>query len=124
MAYPTNAQIDEAVPVAGTPNRAKTNAALKAIVGAASYTPEDGTVPTRSVANENFSGGRMKTAMGTDPDDCVNLQQLKLEAVRRVSPAPLTATSPGERGTTAIDDEYFYLCVEANTWRRISMTEW
>ena len=90
MAYPTNAQIDEAVPVAGTPNRAKTNAALKAIVGAASYTPEDGTVPTRSVANENFSGGRLKAAAASDPDDCVVLAQL--QALQASAQADSSAT--------------------------------
>lgn len=78
MAYPTDQQIDEAVPVAGTPSRALTNAALKAITANATLIPNDGTVPLRSIENENFSGGRIKAATGTDPDDCVNLLQMQL----------------------------------------------
>lgn len=77
MAYPTPAEIDAAVPMDGTPSRALTNAVIKGIVGTASFIPEDGTVALRSVENENFTGGRMKANMGTDPDDCVNLVQLQ-----------------------------------------------
>lgn len=111
MAYPTPAQIDAAVPVAGTPSRALTNAALKSIVSAASYLPADGSVPTRSVANADFSGGRLKATPATDPDDCVTKVQLdnyevkaattttfggvKLgaAAVQTVTPAAPTATA-------------------------------
>lgn len=84
MAYPTPAQIDAAVPVDGKPSRALTNTALKNIVGAASYLPTDGSVPTRSVANADFSGGRLKATPATDPDDCVTkvqLDQLKWGAI-------------------------------------------
>lgn len=82
--YPTPAQIDAAVPVDGKPSRALTNTALKNIVGAASYLPTDGSVPTRSVANADFSGGRLKAAPATDPDDCVTkvqFDQLKWGAI-------------------------------------------
>lgn len=78
MAYPTDQQIDDAVPVAGTPSRALTNAALKAITANATFLPNEGTVPLRSIENENFSGGRIKATMGTDPDDCVTLLQMQL----------------------------------------------
>lgn len=42
-----------------------------------SYLPTDGSIPTRSVENENFSGGRLKATPATDPDDCVTLVQLE-----------------------------------------------
>lgn len=104
MAYPTPAQIDAAVPVDGTPSRSLTNAALKNIVGAASYLPADGSVPTRSVANADFSGGRLKATPATDPDDCVTkvqLDQLKWGAIPD-QPAVVAAGATQAAARTAI----------------------
>lgn len=40
MSLPSDSDIDDAVPVNGTPGRAKTNAVLKDIVGAVSQMPD------------------------------------------------------------------------------------
>ena len=64
----------------------------EAIVGVEpSYTPEAGTVPIRSEANENFTGGRLKAAPATDPDDCVIKAQIDLLEARI---AALEAATP------------------------------
>lgn len=104
MPLPTPAQIDAAVPVDGTPSRALVNAVLKEVLAAMSYLPGDGTIPTRSVENENFSGGRMKTAVGTDPDDCVNLQQLtfSIPTFSTLAGVPAALTSAQAAGTASI----------------------
>lgn len=47
-----------------------------------SYTPTSGSIPVRSEANENFTGGRLKASMATDPDDCVIKIQLDLLEAR------------------------------------------
>ncbi len=48
----------------------------------ASYLPTDGSIPTRSVENENFTGGRLKATPGTDPDDCITKVQFDLLVAR------------------------------------------
>ena len=64
----------------------------EAIVGAEpSYLPEEGTIPIRSVANENFTGGRLKATQATDPDDCVIKIQLDMLEARV---AALEAAAP------------------------------
>jgi hypothetical protein len=35
---------------------------------------------------------------------------------------PLESNSPGTEGQRALDDNYFYLCVGTDTWRRIPLT--
>lgn len=50
MAYPTPADIDAAVPVDGTPSRALTNAALKAIVGTVATAADYGSVKLGAAA--------------------------------------------------------------------------
>lgn len=78
----THADIDAAIPVNGEPSRAKTNQLLKDMsnsIGAThaiDYMPTAGTLPVRSEATGDFTGGRIKAAPGTDPDDVVILAQL------------------------------------------------
>lgn len=69
MAYPTNTEIDAAVPVAGTPDRARTNAVLRALAAAlpsgnsrqiVAFEPETGEmVPALFTADQwsEFPGG-------------------------------------------------------------------
>lgn len=37
---------------------------------------------------------------------------------------PSTATAVGVLGQIAVDTNYVYICVAANTWRRIAVTAW
>lgn len=41
----------------------------------------------------------------------------------KVSP-PATPTSAGTLGQCSEDDDYFYIVVAANTWRRVPLAEW
>lgn len=104
MAIPTPDQIDEAVPVDGIPSRALVNAVLKEVLAAMSYLPDDGTIPTRSVENDNFTGGRLKTTTATDPDDCVNLIQMQtsIPTFPTLSGVPAALTSAQAAGTPSI----------------------
>jgi len=36
----------------------------------------------------------------------------------------LAATSPGEAGRICWDDQYVYVCVASNTWKRAALTSW
>lgn len=38
--------------------------------------------------------------------------------------APATSISAGTAGAVAYDDNYFYLCVATNVWRRTPITDW
>jgi hypothetical protein len=37
---------------------------------------------------------------------------------------PLAATSPGETGRICWDDQYVYVCVASNTWKRAAIASW
>lgn len=74
MAYPTNAQIDAAVPVDGTPSRALTNAVLRALAaGPAASNITDASAVGRSVltatdadaARSAIGAGTSSLAIGT-----------------------------------------------------------
>ncbi len=36
-------------------------------------------------------------------------------------PAPATATSTGTPGMVAYDSSFFYICIAANTWKRVAI---
>lgn len=38
--------------------------------------------------------------------------------------APASSSSSGTAGQIAYDDEYFYVCIAANTWRRTPINDW
>ena len=37
---------------------------------------------------------------------------------------PASATSAGKKGDNAFDNDYFYVCVATNTWKRVALTSW
>jgi hypothetical protein len=41
-----------------------------------------------------------------------------------VARPPATATSSGSPGQVAWDASYLYVCVAANTWRRVAIASW
>lgn len=40
------------------------------------------------------------------------------------SAVPATASSTGRKGAVAFDENYFYVCVATNTWKRTSLATW
>ncbi len=41
-----------------------------------------------------------------------------------VTTPPATAASPGTAGQTALDNDYFYVCISADTWKRSPLATW
>lgn len=39
-------------------------------------------------------------------------------------PAPASATASGEAGQWAYDADFLYVCVAANTWKRVAIATW
>lgn len=37
---------------------------------------------------------------------------------------PSSSTSPGTEGQLAFDDQYFYICIQNNVWKRFSLSSW
>lgn len=109
MTYPTLAEIDAAVPIAGTPDRGRTNAVLRALASALpepAVFPEENTVPVRTTANGPYTAGGLKATAAMDPEDCV----IYAQAVRTVSAAPTA--------------DFMYFCIALNTWVRSATTSW
>ena len=38
--------------------------------------------------------------------------------------APSSASDTGEAGTLAFDDDYIYVCVSTDTWKRVGISTW
>lgn len=49
---------------------------------------------------------------------------LNLSTYIKFSQAPSTPTSPGVSGQVAYQNNYLYICVSNNNWRRIRMGTW
>lgn len=45
-------------------------------------------------------------------------------SVRRRTQVPESSTAAGTVGDVAQDGEWLYICVEANTWRRVALEAW
>ena len=37
---------------------------------------------------------------------------------------PASSTSPGQKGDIAIDENYIYVCVAENLWKRVPLETW
>ena len=47
------------------------------------------------------------------------------DAIRlRASQTPANASATGEPGTICWDANYLYICVNANTWKRVALSDW
>ncbi len=55
----------------------------------------------------------------------VNTENPHQVLVRQTLASPPTApNSPGQKGDIAIDENYLYVCIAKNTWKRIELTAW
>lgn len=55
--------------------------------------------------------------------DGTNFNGLDSRYLKVVS-VPVSATASGIAGQVAYDASYFYICVAANTWRRVAISSW
>lgn len=44
--------------------------------------------------------------------------------IANIPHVPSSITSPGEPGEQAWDQNYFYICIAANRWRRVKLSDW
>lgn len=52
-----------------------------------------------------------------------NLGNLAFRDVATVQ-VPASATSAGIQGQIAEDDNFFYVCIATNTWKRVAISTW
>lgn len=52
----------------------------------------------------------------------LDLGDLTLDA--SIVAVPATSSSAGSIGQLASDSDYFYVCVDTNTWKRVSLSSW
>lgn len=45
-----------------------------------------------------------------------------LSALPRVAPVPASATAAGTAGSIAIGSDYLYICIGANSWKRVALS--
>ena len=72
----------------------------------------------------NFNGGDFDTAESDNYDNSeyiLNENEIDYPSIVTV---PVTATSPGESGQIAYDNDYVYICIAPNTWKRSSLSSW
>jgi hypothetical protein len=65
--------------------------------------------------------------LGSDSDSANATKNFTVKSLRDymiTSVVPATATSTGISGTVAYDASYMYICVAANTWKRVAIAAW
>ncbi len=40
------------------------------------------------------------------------------------NPAPATSTSAGVKGQIAIDNDFLYICIDDDLWKRVAVSAW
>lgn len=105
---------------------------------AASYTflggaadSEAGAVLDGGGANADYTGEAQIYGGSASSDYSLTLSSLALtgqyedlENAPDTTPVPSTATSVGQKGQMAFDNNYLYVCVANNIWRRASLNSW
>lgn len=67
------------------------------------------------------SGGRLGIGT-TAPTEKLDIDS---DAIRlRAAQTPANASATGEPGTICWDANYLYICVNANTWKRVALSSW
>ena len=79
-----------------------------------------GQVVFQRVTNQNASGQTPQTDLIWRPDG----KFLFTKNPRLYGAAPTAANSPGEQWEIAVDENYFYVCVSDNTWKRVAISSW
>lgn len=90
---------------------------------------------TTTSTNFTFDGTSVKEAgynivtqidVGTAPNQIPLNQYLGSLAYKgnAMVPVPATATSTGDVGDIAEDDNFFYVCIAQNTWKRVAIAAW
>tara|TARA_R110001592_G_scaffold332687_1_gene616194 strand:+ start:864 stop:1115 length:252 start_codon:yes stop_codon:yes gene_type:complete len=65
--------------------------------------------------------------LGSDSDAANATKNFTVKSLRDymiTSVVPAAATSTGISGTIAYDASYMYICVAANTWKRVAIAAW
>ena len=105
---------------------------LRLIPGARlAFTTNSSSVTSFSMGGQNVSGGDLILSVGNSlaspivrfkPDGNVHLHgnTLRLESSR----TPASATAAGNQGDVCWDDDYVYVCVATDTWKRSALTTW
>lgn len=73
-------------------------------------------VPNRNV----FRNNTLYTPVG-NPDPYITILGVDSRVEGVVAP-PVSSSSPGWRGQTAYDDDYSYVCVDTDTWKRSALS--
>ncbi len=51
-------------------------------------------------------------------------RELATELNSKFVDAPASATSTGTKGQIAFDSSYLYVCIAADTWKRVAISTW
>jgi len=58
-----------------------------------------------------------------DIDTDTNFTEISLQGIRVVE-VPETTVSAGSKGDIAFDENYLYVCISSNVWRRVAIGTW
>lgn len=86
--------------------------------GTAPISALEGTIATAGASNWDPSQS------GTTQDYPVFYDGTKWIAMTPVPATPASASATGTKGTIAFDSSYMYVCVAANTWKRVGIASW
>jgi len=85
--------------------------------------PSTGSGPT-NWSDINFNGGDFDNVELDNFDNSEYLLSGNIIDYPTIVSAPSTSVSPGETGQIAYDNDYVYICIATNTWKRSALSSW
>ena len=90
--------------------------------GSGSFSDTNYSILTNNIARVTVTNGG-SVGIGTESPTSVldiNGTTMRLRSKRTIS----TATSTGNQGEWCYDDNFFYVCIATNTWKRMALSTW
>jgi hypothetical protein len=90
--------------------------------GSGSFSDTNYSILTNNIARVTVTNGG-SVGVGTESPTAVldiNSTTMRLRSKRTIS----TATSTGNQGDWCYDDNFFYVCIATNTWKRMALSTW
>ena len=75
-------------------------------------------------ADIDFNGGDFDNVESNDYDNSEYILTGNEIDYPTIVSAPITVNSPGETGQIAYDNDYVYVCIATNTWKRSALSSW
>lgn len=95
-----------------------------AVIEIAGNLPDEYYLSTNQDYGTLDSVGETSLDLGSLGGDAQQVNLGEVFVYAQITPAPVASNSEGTINQVAYDNNYFYVCVATNTWKRIALSSW